>query len=172
MTDPSRNGMRQPHALYVSLSSTPSSTNTMPAIVALAHGDIHMMSPLARPRRPGSDHSMASGTAEVYSPPRKIPPSRRRTRIVQSVPLPSTAWLGTRAISSIVNAMPARATFVVTVRPIRSETGPKTAAPIGRPRRVATKISPALLTRFSGPNRCAAAGARAITGRKMSNWST
>src|SRR5665647_2343509 len=30
MSDPSRNGMRQPHALYVSVSSTLSSTNTMP----------------------------------------------------------------------------------------------------------------------------------------------
>lgn len=84
---------------------------------AFASGDIATIPPLSRPRRRGSAHSMASGIAAVYSPPRNTPPIRRSATNIHRVPTPATSWLGMRAISSVVIAMPAMATLVVEVRP-------------------------------------------------------
>ena len=115
---------------------------------------------------------MASGTAAVYSPPTKTPPRKRSATTSAIVPAPSTVWPGTTAMSPVVTAMPARATRVVAVRPTRSASGPKTAAPIGRPSSVAANTQPVAPARCPGPNSCAAAGVRAATGSMMSNWST
>src|SRR5665811_256908 len=116
-----------------------------------AHGDIHMIKPLTRPRRRGGVHSIASGTAEVYPPPRKTPPRKRSATIENSVPGPSVTWPGTTATSRVVMATPAIVIFVVVVRPIRSAIGPKIAAPSGRPISVATKIRPAFVATCSVP---------------------
>ncbi|GAA8847782.1 hypothetical protein DUHN55_24550 [Helicobacter pylori] len=80
--------------------------------------------------------------------------------------------VGTAAIARLHAAVPAIATWVVRVRPARSAMRPKTIAPIGRPRSVATMTTAPAVTPACGPARVASAGASATTGRKMLIWST
>lgn len=87
------------------------------AMNEFARGDMAMMPPLSRPRWRGADHSMARGIAAEYSPPRKMPPTKRRATNAQRVASPPTLWFGIRAIKSVVIAMPAIAILVVLVRP-------------------------------------------------------
>ena len=61
------------------------------AIVDWAQGAIDMMSPETRPRRRGGDHSIASGIAEVYSPARKTPPTKRSSTTAPMASAPSGA---------------------------------------------------------------------------------
>lgn len=86
-------------------------------------------------------HSIASGTAVVYSPPRKIPSMKRRkiSRPIDQAPIVS--WPGRQAISRVVMPKPPTATSVVTLRPTVSAKCPKTSAPSGRPTRVEANTS-------------------------------
>lgn len=166
------NGTRHPHAAYAPLGRTVNSVRVRAAIVAFAVGDMAMMPPDTAPRRRGGVHSMARGIAAEYWPPRKIPPRKRMAMTVYNVHTPQDVWGGTTAIPMVVAAIPARVITEMRVRPRRSAQGPKRRDPRGRPMSVATNTSPALVARFSAPNRVAVTGANAMTGTKMSNWST
>ena len=142
------------------------------AIVDCAHGAIDMISPETSPRRRGTDHSIASGIAEVYSPARKAPPTKRSTTTEAIASAPMLSWVGTAAMPRLHTAVPAIATLVVRVRPSRSESCPKTIDPRGRPSSVATMTRAPVVTPACGPASVTSAGASATTGRKMLIWST
>ena len=126
-----------------------------------------MINPDASPRRVGSDHSIASGIADVYSPARNTPPRNRRpiTMPIDSSPIDSAG--GTAAMPNVHAAVPAIATRVVVVRPTASEMRPKIIAPSGRPMRVAITTNATVDATASRPAIVGNAGASAVTGRKM-----
>lgn len=119
-----------------------------------------------RPRRPGADHSVGSGIAAEYSPATKTPPRKRRTRTSTMVPAPSTRRVGMHPMSSAQLAVPPMAGLVVRVRPSRSETGPRTRPPTGRPSSMAMTMTAPVPVAAAGPASRAITGASAVSGRK------
>ena len=141
-------------------------TATAKAIDAWAQGAIDRMTPDAKPRFLGDDHSIASGMAAEYSPATKIPPRNRSSRMSPIVHAPMSWWVGMTAMSPAQAAVPAMARRVVRVRPSRSEMRPKIIPPRGRPSSMAMTTKAPMEALAEGPASTAIAGARAVRGRK------
>ena len=114
-------------------------------------------------------HSIASGTAVVYSPPRKIPSTNRSAMSRPTDHIPIVSCPGRHAVSSVIVPKPPTATSVVRLRPTVSAKWPKMTAPSGRPISVEANTSDAssavvLALRFAAW-KYAVAGASTTIGR-------
>ena len=83
---------------------------------------------------------MASGFADVYSPPRKIPSIKRRAMKTKITAAPHCSYPGSRAISSVTTPKPATEITVVRFLPMVSAKWPNMNAPSGLPINVVAKI--------------------------------
>ncbi len=135
------------------------------AMVAFARGDIAMTRPLRWPRRCGSVSARARGMAAEYCPPRKNPAAKRNARRAATAHVEVCS--GSVTMRPVHTLRPSSAPRDTRARPRRSARVPRMNAPRGRPRSVAAKTRPSGIVELvdSTPP-------SAMTGRKMSNWST
>lgn len=111
------------------------------AIMTYAPGEVEVMIEAYRPRLCRGLHSIASGTAVVYSPPRKIPSTNRNAISRPTDHTPIVSWPGRHAVASVIVPNPPTATSVVRLRPTVSAKWPKMIAPSGRPMSVEANTS-------------------------------